>query len=203
MKRNGEVGTRNAEWMTVRLCDVVEIDRTGVDPAKLESQVSYVGLEHLDASGGINWSETIGSAGIKSTKFRFGPDHILFGKLRPYLRKVVRPDREGVCSTDVLPLLPKSGFDKSFLFHLLRTDDVIQRATQACAGANLPRLSPEKFRVFEFRVSSSAFRVPCLSKSAWPRYWTKQMRSAASSNNPSASPTTSSAPSSSTCSATP
>ena len=141
--------------MTVRLCDVVEIDRTGVDPAKLESQVSYVGLEHLDASGEINWSETIGSAGIKSTKFRFGPDHILFGKLRPYLRKVVRPDRKGVCSTDVLPLLPKSGFDKSFLFHLLRTDDVIQRATQACAGANLPRLSPEKFRVFEFRVPRS------------------------------------------------
>lgn len=155
MKGNADGGARSAEWMTVRLCDVVEIDRTGVDPAKLESQVSYVGLEHLDASGGINWSETIGSAGIKSTKFRFGPDHILFGKLRPYLRKVVRPDREGVCSTDILPLLPKSGFDKCFLFHLLRTDDVIQRATQACAGANLPRLSPEKFRAFEFRVPRS------------------------------------------------
>lgn len=155
MKGNADGGARSAEWRTVRLCDVVEIDRTGVDPVKLESQVSYVGLEHLDASGGINWSETIGSAGIKSTKFRFGPDHILFGKLRPYLRKVVRPAREGVCSTDILPLLPKSGFDKGFLFHLLRTDDVIQRATQACAGANLPRLSPEKFRAFEFRVPRS------------------------------------------------
>ena len=67
MKRNGEAGTRNAEWMKVCLGDVVEIDRTGVDPAKLEYQDSYVGLEHLDASGGIDWSETIGSAGIKST----------------------------------------------------------------------------------------------------------------------------------------
>lgn len=155
MKRNGEAGTRNAEWMKVRLGDVVEIDRTGVDPANLEYQDSYVGLEHLDASGGIDWSETIGSAGIKSTKFRFGPDHILFGKLRPYLRKVARPYTNGVCKTDILPLLPKDGFDKGFLFHLLRTDDFIHRATQACAGANLPRLSPEKFRAFEFRVPRS------------------------------------------------
>ena len=80
---------------------------------------------------------------------------MLFGKLRPYLRKVVRPDKVGVCSTDILPLLPKAGFDRDFIYHLLRTDDTIRRATQACSGANLPRLSPEKFRAFEFRVPRS------------------------------------------------
>lgn len=193
MRANAEVGTRNSEWMTVRLGDVVEIDRNGIDATRLLPSAQYIGLEHLDAEGGIAWGETVESSGVRSTKFQFTSRHILFGKLRPYLRKVARPDREGVCSTDILPLLPRHGFDKDFLFHLLRSDDIIHRATQACAGANLPRLSPEKFRAF-------AFRVPCPSKSAWQRSWTSQIPSAASSNNPSASPTTSSAPSSSTCS---
>jgi type I restriction enzyme S subunit len=141
--------------MTVRLGDVVDIDRNGVDPAQLKREELYVGLEHVDSTGEISWGPSIGSADVKSTKFKFTPKHILFGKLRPYLRKVARPDRCGVCSTDILPLLPKAGMDRDFLFHILRTDEMINRATQACAGANLPRLSPEKFRAFEFRVPRS------------------------------------------------
>ena len=155
MKGNAEVGTRNVEWMTVRLGDVVEIDRNGVDPTRLDPSAQYLGLEQLDAEGRMAWGDSVESSGVKSTKFRFTSKHILFGKLRPYLRKVAKPDRNGVCSTDILPLLPRKGFDRDFLFHLLRTDDIIHRATQACAGANLPRLSPEKFRAFEFRVPRS------------------------------------------------
>lgn len=155
MKAIRERGTRNSEWMTIRLGDVVEIDRHGINSAKLDPDAQYLGLEHLDGEGDMAWGETVESARVKSTKFRFTSQHILFGKLRPYLRKVARPNRDGVCSTDILPLLPRKGFDKDFLFHLLRTDEAIQRATRACAGANLPRLSPEKFRAFEFRVPRS------------------------------------------------
>lgn len=144
-------GNENPEslWKTARLSNVVDIDRVGVDPTRLKRDEPYVGLEHVNSSGRITNGPTVGSANLKSTKFKFTPDHILFGKLRPYLRKVARPENNGVCSTDILPLLPGKEIDRDFLFHWLRTDEVINRATSACAGANLPRLSPEKLRDFE------------------------------------------------------
>jgi len=145
----------DVSWQIVSLDEIVEIDRNGVDPSQLQENEPYVGLEHIDSEGRISWGPTVGGTGVRSTKFRFTSRHILFGKLRPYLRKVARPKQSGVCSTDILPLLPKDGMDRDFLFHLLRTDDTINRATAACSGANLPRLSPTKFRTFEFRVPRS------------------------------------------------
>ena len=155
MKGNAERGMRNSEWMTVRLGDVVEIDRNGVDPARLEPSTSYVGLEHIDSNGSIMSKASVASAELRSSKFRFDSRHVLFGKLRPYLRKIARPTGDGVCSTDILPLLPSESIDRDYLFHWLRTDSVVRKATAACSGANLPRLSPEKLRAFEFRVPRS------------------------------------------------
>ena len=150
-----EIKNTKSIWKTTRLSDVVAIDRDGVDPTKINRDEPYVGLEHVDSSGEIIYGPTVGSADLKSTKFKFTPDHVLFGKLRPYLRKVARPERNGVCSTDILPLLPGNEIDRDYLFHWLRTDEVINRATSACAGANLQRLSPEKLRGFKFHYPSS------------------------------------------------
>jgi type I restriction enzyme S subunit len=85
----------------------------------------------------------------KSAKFRFSPAHILYGKLRPYLGKVVRPDISGICSTDILPILPGDRLDRGFLFHFLRTSEFTTWATQAAVGANLPRLSPSLLSTFD------------------------------------------------------
>jgi len=162
MKGNADVGTRNAEfgtgsteWVTVRLGDVVKIDRVGVDPETVPPDCSYVGLEHVDSDGTIKPIGTVSDFNLKSTKFRFDERHILFGKLRPYLRKTARSNFNGICSTDILPLLPTDSVDRNFLFHWLRTDAVVLKATQSCSGANLPRLSPELLRAFEFRVPRS------------------------------------------------
>lgn len=151
--RNEEL--ENAEWITVRLGDVVEIERSGVDPASLPPGCTYVGLEHMDSNGQVQSGATISGHDVKSTKFRFDSRHVLFGKLRPYLRKTARPGFSGICSTDILPLLPSATIDRDYLYHWLRTDEIVLKATQSCSGANLPRLSPQALRAFEFRVPRS------------------------------------------------
>jgi type I restriction enzyme, S subunit len=50
----------------------------------------------------------------KSTKNRFAVGDVLYGKLRPYLNKVVRADQDGYCSTEIVPLSPSAAVDGGY-----------------------------------------------------------------------------------------
>ena len=133
----------------VALADVAEMQRQSVNPEDIEPTTPYLGLEHVGSDGNLEWGETVAAAGVKSGKYRFSNHHVLFGKLRPYLSKIARPDRGGVCSTDIIPILPNSDIDRGYLFHFLRLPESIERATLLSSGANLPRLSPRRLAAFQ------------------------------------------------------
>jgi type I restriction enzyme, S subunit len=69
--------------------------------------------------------------------------------LRPYLAKIALPDFEGVCSTDILPVLPGKKLDRNYLTHFLRQPWMVDYAASQSDGANLPRLSPKSLAGFE------------------------------------------------------
>ena len=134
----------------VRLGTVAEIERHGVDPDQILPGTSYVGLEHIQGDDGtLSAVNRVNPGDLASTKFAFSEKHVLFGKLRPYLRKIARPDSSGICSTDIIPIAPMEKLDRDYLFHFLRTDTVIDRATSMASGANLPRISPKHLLDFE------------------------------------------------------
>ena len=137
------------KWPTGALDSIAIIDRQSIHPSEAEAATPYLGLEHLDGDGRIDCIQTVGSAGLKSNKFQFSDRHVLFGKLRPYLRKIVRPEFSGVCSTDIIPILPKEGVSRDYLFYFLRTPDIVNLATSRCSGANLPRLGPKQLASFQ------------------------------------------------------
>jgi type I restriction enzyme, S subunit len=136
----------------VRLNEILKLDRQGIDPASIDPAAEYVGLDSISSEGHIRRGTTAGSAEVRSTKYRFTKHHILFGKLRPYLRKVAAPDFDGICSTDILPLLPSASVHRRYLLHWLRTDEITRLATKESSGANLPRLSPKALLSFEIPV---------------------------------------------------
>ena len=137
------------KWPTCSLDSTAILDRQSIHPSEVDAATPYLGLEHLDGDGGIDCTQTVGSAGLKSNKFQFSDRHVLFGKLRPYLRKIVRPKFSGVCSTDIIPILPKEGVTRDYLFYFLRTPDTVSLATSRCSGANLPRLGPKQLASFQ------------------------------------------------------
>ena len=137
------------KWPTGALDSIAILDRQSIHPSQAEAATPYLGLEHLDGDGGIDCIQTVGSAGLKSNKFQFSDRHVLFGKLRPYLRKIVRPEFSGVCSTDIIPILPKEGMSRDYLFYFLRTPDTVNLATSRCSGSNLPRLGPKQLASFQ------------------------------------------------------
>nr|WP_277355427.1 restriction endonuclease subunit S [Curtobacterium pusillum] len=73
----------------------------------------------------------------------------MYSKLRPNLGKISRPTFSGVCSTDILPILPGPRLDRDYLAHFLAQTRMIEFAASRAAGANLPRLSPTALKEFE------------------------------------------------------
>ncbi|HEY8063729.1 MAG TPA: restriction endonuclease subunit S [Methylosinus sp.] len=136
-------------YPTVRLGAVAELVRDAINPVTIPASTNYVGLEHIFGDGSFSEISKVEPGDLASTKFAFSEKHVLFGKLRPYLRKTARPNFSGICSTDIIPIQPSKRLTRDYLFHFLRTDDVVARATSMSSGANLPRISPKHLVEFE------------------------------------------------------
>ena len=136
------------KWPEVALGDVARIMRHSVAPADRDPSERYLGLEHIERGGRILGSQSVGDAELKSTKFEFKHNQVLYGKLRPNLGKIARPTFDGICSTDILPVAPGPRLDRDFLAHYLSQDGMVDYAAARAAGANLPRLSPHELAKF-------------------------------------------------------
>ena len=128
----------------IELGEVAKIDRSAAS-AKECAELPYIGLEHIEKDTGHF------AAGYKprpeallATKFRFTPKHVLYGKLRPYLNKVLLPSFDGVCTTEILPILPNERkLDQAYLWAYLLSPEFVSWASESVSGANLPRLDPK------------------------------------------------------------
>ena len=136
-------------WPIVKLSEVAKIDRAGISASDIQGGTRYVGLEHIESGGRILETPFVQNGDLASNKFQFGPNHILYGKLRPYLAKIARPDFNGICSTDILPILTSSKIDRDYLTQFLRQPSMVEYARSRSEGANLPRLSPKALAAFE------------------------------------------------------
>ena len=129
-------------WPMTCLGEVASLERKSLLPEEIETGTSYLGLEHIESGGRILSYQRVGAGELQSNKFMFDPGTLLYGKLRPYLAKICIPDREGCCSTDILPIRPSQELDISYLKHVLLWKPYVYKANSLCSGANLPRISP-------------------------------------------------------------
>lgn len=135
-------------WPKVNLGAVVEFERAIVEASQIVDGTAYVGLENIESGGMFVGVRAVCRGELASSKFAFDERHLLYGKLRPYLAKIARPKFSGVCSTDILPILPGPRLDRDYLNHLLLQPDMVALASSRSTGANLPRLSPKAIAEF-------------------------------------------------------
>jgi hypothetical protein len=138
-----------AQWRTVALDEVATIERSAIQPEDIAQGTAYLGLEHIESGGRILRAKPVDEGELASSKFKFTAQHVLYGKLRPYLAKISCPDFTGICSTDILPILPGPKLERHFLCHFLLQPTMVDYANSQATGANLPRLSPTTLAQFE------------------------------------------------------
>jgi type I restriction enzyme, S subunit len=143
----------------VTLGDVVAVDRSAASDDECRN-LPFVGLEHIKKDlGDFEDDYRRVPEALLATKFRFSPKHVLYGKLRPYLNKVAFPSFDGVCTTEILPLLPKDGtIDATYLYFLLQSPGFVAWAIHNVSGANLPRLDPKTLEEYTFPLPTAKGR---------------------------------------------
>ncbi len=85
-----------------------------------------------------------------TVKYAFEMGDVLFGRLRPYLRKFHRANKEGVCSTEIWPLMSQ-GIDSGFLYQVVQSDGFIAAACEAY-GTHMPRADWGKIATYQIQV---------------------------------------------------
>ncbi|GGM01826.1 hypothetical protein GCM10010099_17510 [Streptomyces cinereus] len=104
------------------------------------SDLRYLGMENIiSKTGEINHE----SAEVEGLANHFKPNHILFGKLRPYLAKVYLADFEGICSTEFLVFEVLEPNNAKFLQILLLSNGFIQNIDSSTYGSKMPRANPD------------------------------------------------------------
>jgi len=114
----------------------------------------YVGLEHLDPGSLLirRWGEP---TDVESTKLRFQPGDIIFGKRRVYQRKVAVADFEGICSAHAMVLRAKTGaMLPELLPFFMQSDQFMERALSISVGSLSPTINWKALAAEEFLLPS-------------------------------------------------
>ena len=144
------VQTTPKDWKETTLGEVAKLAKDQWLPGN-ESQ-KYIGLEHIN-QGDLHINGFGCSSSLESNKFYFKQGDILFGKLRPYFRKVWKASFDGICSTDIWVIRAKEGYDQNFLFYFMANPVLIDKSTGASTGTKMPRADWDFLKGTEWLLS--------------------------------------------------
>ena len=77
---------------------------------------------------------------FRSAKTMFRRGDVLFGKLRPYLNKVMVAETNGVCSTEIVPIRGYCGIVPEYTKLVLKSPLTMHRVDRLMYGMKMPRL---------------------------------------------------------------
>ncbi|WPZ26323.1 restriction endonuclease subunit S [Sulfitobacter pontiacus] len=141
----------SGEWEVKRLGEVAAIRNHKINTFGADAAAFCVELEQV----GQNTGQIDGHSDARSrrsVKYLFQKGDVLFGRLRPYLRKFWWANRDGVCSTEIWPLIPIGDrLVSGFLFQTIQTDAFIEAANSSY-GTHMPRSDWKALTKFEFNL---------------------------------------------------
>jgi len=152
---DSELGEIPEGWGVGRLGDVAEHTRRSVQPNSVAPDTPYIALEHMPRRC-IALSDWGTAEGIESNKFEFRKGEILFGKLRPYFHKVGVAPVDGVCSTDIAVISPRTPHWFAFVLGVISSDDFVEYTNAGSTGTKMPRTSWTEMARYNIVLSPEA-----------------------------------------------
>ena len=135
---DSDLGEIPEGWAVGEIGDVATQRRQGVKPKDIGPDTPYIALEHMPRKC-VALSERGKAEGLASGKFRFRKSDILFGKLRPYFHKVGVAPLDGVCSTDIVVVSPKTSDWFGFALGHLSSPEFVDYTDATSTGTRMPR----------------------------------------------------------------
>lgn len=141
-------------WQWTQLGIVTNYGETEkADPGTVDDDTWVLELEDVEKGTSRLLERVAHSARrFQSQKNRFRAGDVIYGKLRPYLDKVLIAVEPGVCTTEMVPMRPYHGIEAAYLRLFLKSPFFISLADSSTHGMNLPRLGTDKARAAPFAL---------------------------------------------------
>ena len=129
----------NTDISAHKLSNVVTFHR---DIVSSENNASYLGLAGVESQTGELSGVQEEAAG---QAFAYEKDDILYGRLRPYLNKVLLAESDGICSTEfhVMRVIDTTTVLPEYVAAILRSDLILSQTRHMMTGNTHPRISNE------------------------------------------------------------
>ena len=141
-------------WQKRKLGEVCDVVAKLVDP----KDEKYANLPHISSeniegkTGRLLFAKSAKEDNVTSGKYLFGSGEVLYSKIRPYLRKVLVTENDGVCSADIYPIQVKpNSLDLHYLALILLSDEFTNYADEQSRRARMPKLNREQ--LFSWKIS--------------------------------------------------
>ena len=95
--------------------------------------------------------ETAIKQGAISGKYAFKPGNVLYSKIRPYLRKAILVDMQGLCSADMYPLQPEPSLLPRFLLDVILGEHFSRFAISVSERSGFPKINRKELG--EYRLA--------------------------------------------------
>jgi type I restriction enzyme S subunit len=125
-------------WDEFEFGEIASIRNAKVVASSVPSGTQCVELESIDGEGSGRLLMSTDADGI-SPKYSFKKGDVLFGRLRAYLRKYWLATFDGICSTEIWPLLARDTRLYGAFLHLLVQTDRFVNAACVSYGTHMPR----------------------------------------------------------------
>lgn len=138
------------EWDSFEFGDVATIRNVKTISSATPAGMQCVELESIGQGSG----RLLGSveASGPSSKYTFKKGDVLFGRLRAYLRKYWLASFDGVCSTEIWPLIPRDErLCRGYLHLLVQTNGFLDAASVSY-GTHMPRSDWSVLRNFAVQL---------------------------------------------------
>lgn len=118
--------------------------RPNITPSEIGNDIWLLDLEDIEKeTSRLLYRAKYSERDSKSTKSTFNAGDVLYGKLRPYLDKVLIADKNGVCTTEIVPVVPSKAVTSEFLRWLLKRPEFLSHVNNLMYGVKMPRLGTE------------------------------------------------------------
>lgn len=133
------------DWEVVKLGDVCDNIRKTL--WKKDSDSLFLWLEHISQWGlSILWYGI--SSDLVSWVIKFQKWDILFGKMRPYFRKIVKPNFDGSCSPEFFVIRSNWKINQSYLFYKVACQGFVDKVTASTQWVDRPRAKRDVVKEF-------------------------------------------------------
>ncbi len=132
-------------WTKTTLGEIVKKVSVKALPTEMP-EAKFIGMDCIE-SNTMKPYMTYQFSQFKSAGNSFKANHVLYGRMRPYLNKVYKAEFDGVCSGEFIIMECLDNFNPELLKYILHQRDFVRFANQKTSG-DRPRVSFEELEEY-------------------------------------------------------